>query len=98
MSVRLGCRSLIVSSSVRRALSLVVEQGGDADTTMVIHDLRGQVSRARERAEILEERLDETVRRNRRLELEVAEAMEIGVRGSSPLCFFLYTRAVTASP
>lgn len=71
----------------RHAPSLVVEQGGDADTTMVIHDLRGQVSRARERAEILEERLDETVRRNRRLELEVAEAMEIGVRGSFSPCF-----------
>lgn len=41
-------------------------------------DLRGHVSRARERAEILEDRLHETMRSNRRLEREVAEAVELG--------------------
>ena len=37
--------------------------------------------RARGRAEILEDRLEETVRMNRRLEREVAEAVGLGVRG-----------------
>ncbi len=47
----------------------------------LVAELRGQVARARERAEILEERLDETNRVNRRLEREVAEAVELGVSG-----------------
>ncbi|CAB1100969.1 unnamed protein product [Ectocarpus sp. CCAP 1310/34] len=51
----------------------------------VVVELRGQVSRARERAEILEERLDETARVNRRLEREVAEAVEIGARAEAEL-------------
>lgn len=46
----------------------------------VVVELREQVARAREHAEVLEERLDETVRRNNRLEREVAEAVELGVR------------------
>lgn len=49
----------------------------------VVAELREQVSRARERAASLEELLDEKTRANRRLEREVAEAVELGV--SAPL-------------
>lgn len=52
---------------------------GDDASAVVVAELRGQVSRARERANILEERLDEAVRVNRRLERDVAEATELGV-------------------
>ena len=58
------------------------DAGTPADpSARLVADLRGQVARARERAEILEDRLDETVRMNRRLEREVAEAVGLGVRG-----------------
>lgn len=49
----------------------------------VLAELREQVSRARERAANLEELLDEKTRANRRLEREVAEAVELGVSATS---------------
>lgn len=57
-----------------------------ADDAAILAQLRGQVSRARERAEILEERLDETKRANRRLEREVAEAVELAVSEKPLFC------------
>lgn len=45
----------------------------------VVAELREQASRARERAANLEELLDEKTRANRRLEREVAEAVDLGV-------------------
>lgn len=54
------------------------EAESEADAT-VVAELRGQVSRARERAEMLEERLCEADRAIRRLEREAAEAVELGV-------------------
>lgn len=58
-----------------------VKDGADTSgaSSVTIVELRGELSRARARAEILEERLDETVKCNRRLEREVAQAVEFGV-------------------
>lgn len=77
-----------------RRLATTASAAAAEENGAVVVELRGQVSRATERAEILEERLDETARVNRRLEREVAEAVELGVsrrcrfrrRRSGPCC------------
>ncbi|CAN0109318.1 unnamed protein product, partial [Ectocarpus sp. 12 AP-2014] len=68
-----------------RRLATTAAAAAAEENDAVVVELRGQVSRARERAEILEERLDETARVNRRLEREVAEAVEIGARAEAEL-------------
>lgn len=56
------------------------DQGVEADSPEKMLDaLRGEISRARARAALLEEQLEETVRSNRRLEKEVAQAVQHGV-------------------
>lgn len=71
------------------------DNGGEYldDTAVMVSELRSQVSRARERAEMLEERLDEANSVNRRLEREVAVAAELGVSEAAGTCATAVSRA-----
>lgn len=64
-------------------MSGVFSSDGDGDSGLssstTVLELRGEVSRAKARVEMLEERLDETVKCNRHLERKVAQAVQLGV-------------------
>lgn len=74
-------------------MSGVFSSEGDGDSGLssstTVLELREEVSRAKARAEMLEERLDETMKCNRHLERKVAQAVQLGV---SVACLHVHLR------